>query len=477
VLLLSTLLVAAAQAPRLELAKGEPVPTNGWATETYRIRSQVLGEDLRVFVGKPPSWKRTKRGLPLLLLLDGQWYFDEVLPVVAALGAQGQIPAMVLVAVESRDRRVDFTPEEIVLPDVGDRARAGKYLEFLERELVPAAETTLRAGRPRVLVGHSHSAMLALYAVARRPKAFPWVLAIDAPTHHEESFLARDVLRLLGEKERPLVRIESLEAVFGFSDEAWARLQAAARPGDVLGRHAMTGETHEGMVFASAYRGFQAIFADGSSRLVRDLAPLEVEAHYKSLASRWGVEIDPPEPVLRRIVEDFLLEGRGERADAWLERYVAAYGEPDDLPQLRERIEKAKSLGEPTETVAELLALPRATPAEMKDHLGEWRGATQRGDGPKEPFSARFWVEEGVVQGRLAHPGGPDIPLEYIRFRADGVLEFGFKNGMRPRGLIMYTETKAGGPLEGVIEFRGMRFTLPPGEGERWIDRFQLERE
>ena len=41
---------------------------------------------------------------------------------------------------------------------------------------------------------------------------------------------------------------------------------------------------------------------------------------------------------------------------------------------------------------------------------------------------------------------------------------FGFKNGMTPRGLIMYTEGQPGGPLEGEIVFRGMRFTLPPGE-------------
>ena len=474
--LLPTLLAVVAQAPALVPAPDARAPAIDWTTETYRIRSKALGEELRVFVGKPPSWERTRRGLPLLILLDGQWYFDEVLPVVSALAASGQIPAMVLVAVESRDRRVDFTPEEIVLPDVGDRARASKYLDFLESELVPAAESTLRAGRPRVLVGHSHSAMFSLYAVARRPKAFPWVLAIDAPTRHEQGFLARDVLRLLGEEDRPSVRIESLEAVYGYSDEVWARISAAAKPGDLLERHAMAGETHESMVFASVYLGLQSIFADGSSRLVRNLAPLEVEAHYQGLASRWGVEVDPPEPVLHRIVEDFLLEGRGTRAGEWLDRYVAAYGEPSDLGDLRKRVAEVKALGEPTETVAELLALPRATPEEMKDHLGTWSGARQRSDGPKEPFSVRFWVEEGVVQGAISHPGEPDIPVDYIRFRKDGCLEFGFKNGMRPRGIIMYEDEKPGPPLAGPIPFRGMRLVLPPGE-ERATVRFELVRE
>jgi len=228
------------------------------------------------------------------------------------------------------------------------------------------------------------------------------------------------------------------------------------------------------MVLPSAYRGLQAIFADSSWSLLRDLSPLEVEAHYQGLAKRWGVEVDPPEPVLRRIVEDFLLEGRGARAGAWLDRYVATYGEPSDLGDLRKRVEQVTALGEPTETVAELLALPRATPAEMKDHLGEWRGTRQRGDGPKEPFSVRFWVEKGVVQGLVAHPNEPDIQVEYIRFRPDGCLEFGFRNGMRPRGIVMYSEERPGGPLEGTMPFRGMRFVPPPGEDSPSI-RFELE--
>jgi hypothetical protein len=46
----------------------------------------------------------------------------------------------------------------------------------------------------------------------------------------------------------------------------------------------------------------------------------------------------------------------------------------------------------------------------------------------------------------------------------DGRLEFGFRNGMRPRGLLVYTEATAGGALEGEMLWRGIRFTPPPGE-------------
>jgi hypothetical protein len=178
---------------------------------------------------------------------------------------------------------------------------------------------------------------------------------------------------------------------------------------------------------------------------------------------------------MRRVVEDFLMEGRGARAGEWLARYVAAYGAPQDFSELTERVKAVTALGEPTETVAGLLALARATPEEMRAHLGEWRGETWRGNWPREPITVRFWVEDGVVGGELAHEEGPPMKIEYVRFRPDGALEFGFKNGMRPRGIIMYMEATPLGPLEGTVDFRGMRFVPPRGEAFP-TGQFALER-
>ena len=464
-----------AQEPALERVLGAQAPDTGWTSEVHRLRSELLGEELRLFVAKPPSFERSQRRYPVLFLLDGQYYFAEVASVVASLASYGQIPELVLVGIESHDRRIDFTPVEIQLPDVMQDARAGLYLDFLEQELVPAVESKLRAGKPRVLVGHSHAGMLVLHAVARRPAAFPWVVAVDAPVHHDHGFLAKDLLRALQEPERPSVRVVALNVVYGWSDEQAAELESALRPDDRFVSEPMPRETHESMLFAASYRGLQALFADSSALAMRELAPLEIDSSFAELERLYGAPVDPPEPLMRRVVEDFLLEGRGARAGVWLERYVAAYGAPQDLDELTQRIAEVTAQGEPDETVAGLLALPRATPEEMREHLGEWRGTTWMDAGPREPATLRFWVEEGEVRGTLDLEYGPTIALEYVRFREGGALEFGFKNGMRPRGLIMYMDATPGGPLEGEVAFRGMRFTPPPG-----IDppehRFSFER-
>jgi len=324
-------------------------------------------------------------------------------------------------------------------------------------------------------MGHSHGGILALYAAAKRPQVFPWVIALDAPAHHENGFLAQSVLHALGETERPALRIVTRKCVYGWSESQWALLQHAARPGDLLRDGTLAGESHETLFFTGCYQALHELFEDSSALRTRDLSPLEFEDLYRGLEARAGATLTPSENVLRRVVDDFLLEGRGVHARAWLERYVVAYGEPEDYAELAARVKAVAELGEPTETVASLLALPGATPAEMKSHLGTWKGSHWRGEGRREPQSVRFWVEDGSVRGELTMSQGPKMALEYIRFRPDGALEFGFRNGMRPRGLLMYTEQKPGGALEGDVVFRGMRFTLPPGEDVP-VAHFELER-
>lgn len=474
-LLLASSTLAVAQEPRLELEPGARPPASDWTQEVHTLRSNVLGERLRIYVGKPPTFGRAARAYPALYVLDGQYYFAEVLDVVAALAGAGHVPEMLVIGIESKDRRVDFTPSEIHLPDVGARARAGRYLDFLEHELVPAAEATLHAGKPRVLLGHSHAGMLAVHALARRPRVFPWVLALDAPVHHEQDFLAQDLRRALAEPERPAVRLVSAQLVFGWTAERWAELVAAGRPGDLLVRSEPEGETHESMVFLATYRGLQALFADSAAGGARELSALEIDERYRALAPLYGAEVVPPEPLMRRVIEDFLMEGYGKRANDWLARYVVCYGEPGDRADLVRQIEEATAQGEPTETVAGMLAFPRATPAEMASHLGEWKGATWMNDGPRSPTRIRFWVEAGAVRGEIAREQGPLMEVQYLRLRPDGGLEFGFRNGMRPRALIVYEEGRPGGALEGVMNFRGIRFTPPDGHVPP-VMRFELER-
>ena len=96
-------------------------------------------------------------------------------------------------------------------------------------------------------------------------------------------------------------------------------------------------------------------------------------------------------------------------------------------------------------------------------------------DGPRSNRRLRFWVEDGVVQGEMTAAEGPAIRTEFLHVRPDGGLEFGHRNGMRPRALIVFEEKQAGRKLEGQAVFRGIRFTPPDGH-EPPVHRFEFER-
>lgn len=464
-LVVASMLCIPAQKGRQELVEvsGATAPTLAWRSEVLALRSEVLGEEFRLYVAHPPSFERSQRHYPVLLLLDGQHYFADVQSVVATLVGSGQIPELVLVGIESRDRRRDFTPEAMHLPDVGDRARADRTLDFLEHELLPALESGQRCGEPHVLLGHSHAAILVLHALARRPHAFSCGLALDAPTHLEDHYLVRELTATVAAAERPALRLVSVESRFGFAEDRWTGLVACARPGDRLVRSAMREESHESMVHAASYRALQQLFREYSLLEARSLSAVEVDERYRGLASAWGVELPAPEPLLRRVVEDLLMEGFGALAAAWLRRYEEVYGPAEDHDALVRRIEVVTALGEPQETVADLLALPRATPEQMREHLGTWDGVEHHGDGRSVRLRLRFWVEDGRVRGEFVIGRTEPMEIQFLHFRGDGALEFGYRNGMRPRGLIVYAEKVPGGVLEGEMEMRGVRFVFPNG--------------
>ncbi len=53
-------------------------------------------------------------------------------------------------------------------------------------------------------------------------------------------------------------------------------------------------------------------------------------------------------------------------------------------------------------------------------------------------------------------------PFRYIKI-VEGGIHFGYMNGMRPRGMLVYEAALRGGKLEGEMHMRGIRFTPPPG--------------
>jgi hypothetical protein len=149
------------------------------------LDSKILGEKRTILVAAPAE---IKAGLPLLVVLDGEWTFTKVAVIVDHLVGNGRLPPMVVAGVVNTDRGRDLSPTF-----EGGEFAAGpsdKFLAFLADELIPKMAAEYPIGKYRILAGHSNAGMFSLYAFIRRPEVFQANIALSPSFGLDDRFVA-----------------------------------------------------------------------------------------------------------------------------------------------------------------------------------------------------------------------------------------------------------------------------------------------
>jgi pimeloyl-ACP methyl ester carboxylesterase len=463
-----------APVPRLLPDDSRPAPELRLEASTLAIQSSILDEPRRVFVATPASFARTTRRYPVLVVLDGEHQFAQAATVARLLAADGHIPEAIVVGIENVDRVRDYSPPGLPVSGNDGKGRADRFLLFLAQELLPALARDYRAGELVVLVGHSSGGVLACYAAATRPDLFRWSVALDAPTHLGDGWLRAQLLERAQRRPTPALRLVSIESRFGWTDETWQALRAAAPSTWWLLRERLAGESHESMAVPATFAGLKAIFHDFSAVTGEGVTPVERVAAFDRLSAAYG-DIPPPRSLLALLVEDQIGERDIVAARGTLDRLIAGYGPPPNVTAIRARLDAAAAKPLTGPTVQELLAAPRPRPADVAGVLGEWRGYTvAEGSTLQRPVAMTLRVDDGVPGGEFTFPGGARHAIDYMAV-VPGGLHVGYMNRMRPRGMLMYEGTIRDGVFEGRFELRGVVFVLPDGRSLP-VTRFRLER-
>ncbi len=463
--------VAAQERPVLvpDSSRQSPAVRAGEA-RAFSIRSRILDQTRRVDLVLPPSYAESpaSRRYPVTVVLDGEATVAATATASAELSRNGMIPEAIIVAIENLgddEARVhDLTPPGLSVSGSSLNEGGDNFLDFIEREVLSAVDAQFRGGEPRTLIGHSSGAILATYAAATR-STYRAVVSIDAPIALGENWLAR---KLTARAATPLIplRYVSYEARFGWSDSSWQALVAAAPKSWVLRREALRLEGHETLYMLAAYLGLREVFSDYSRLTVQEKTAAEMLPYYEKLGVTWGAPLMPPRRVLRDVVDDLISEGRGRGADSAYALLVKGYGRPSDGAELETEIAEAKRRPEPTETVASLLVTPFPTPAEASRFIGDWVGShwMSRDEPRANRDTLRVRVVDGRVTAELINPAAPPQlrirKADYLRVTPAG-LTYGFLNGMRPRGVVLWEGTLKGDTLSGTQRWGGVASPLP----------------
>jgi hypothetical protein len=234
-----------------------------------------------------------------------------------------------------------------------------------------------------------------------------------------------------------------------------------------LHHEALPGEKHETMYLLAAYLGLREVFADYSWLSAPEVPTTSILPYYDQVSAAFGAPLVPPRRTLRNVTDDLLMEGRGAAARVAFDQLVRGYGAPEDADELRARIAEVEQRPPPTETVEGLLAAPFPSPDEVRPWLGEWVGDTWMN--PEEPrtgdITLRLQVVDGAVQGETVYhtPEGELVcPWQYLQVTPAG-LTWGFMNGMRPHGMLLFEGRFDGTTLAGECRFGGIDFRPPAG--------------
>jgi hypothetical protein len=473
----------AQQPPALVADTGHAIhDARGGGGQPFQIASSILGQTRRVGVVVPASFAQSspQRRYPVTVVLDGESNLAPVAAVSDELARNGLIPEAVIVAIENTDsfqgRVHDLTPPGLSVSGSSRNEGGDRFLDFIEKELLPAVDRQFRGAAPRTLIGHSSGAILATWAAATRA-TYQAVVAIDAPIQLGDDWLAARLTERAAALAKPgappvPLRYAYYGARFSWPDAAWDALVASAPATWRLHREQLGKEAHETVVMLAAYLGLREAFCDYSRLAAPEFPTTRILPYYDAVGAAFGAPLIPPQPLLHSVVEDLLMEGRGAAARSAYATLVTGYGAPADGAALLSEIAEVERRPPPAETVEGLLATPFPTPEEAKKFLGEWTGDVWIN--PDEPRTGRQTLRIAVVDGRVVgetihHDAPADRQVrkwEYLRITPAG-LTFGFMNGIRPRGLVLFEGKLEGDTLAGTQRFGGIDFrpkggAMPP---------------
>src|SRR5262245_47285873 len=467
----------AQQAPPLVAEASRTVPASrGSSAQSFQIASAILKETRRILIVLPTSYSQSApdRRYPVMVVVDGEYLIGPVAAVSDELTRNGQIPESVIVGIENiggadwqssnKNRVRDLTPPGLSVSGSGLNEGGDRFLDFIEQELLPAVDRQFRTGAPRTFVGVSSGGILATYVAATRP-TYRAVVALDAPIQLQDNWLARKLTERATAGGRP-VRYASLEANYGWPEEAWKKLVAVTPATWKLYREKFKLEGHETMQMLGAYLGLRQVFSDYSRFSPPPWPTTTILPYYTKVSESLGANVLPPKRVLQDVVEDLLIEGRGAAAREAYNIIVSGYGAPSDGGKLLAQIADVESRPPPTETVEGLLATPFPTPEEVRPYLGEWVGdISMRPDAPRTGgVTLRIRVEDGRVIGesvRRTPEGKEEVRTwRYLKITTQGITWGNGINERRPHGVMLFEGKLEGDILYGKSRWGGIDFRI-----------------
>ncbi|MBI4910409.1 MAG: alpha/beta hydrolase [Acidobacteria bacterium] len=175
----------------------------------FTLHSSLLSEDRRILLRLPRLYDLdTTARYPVLYRFDGDNQLDRYDHTIDVLNSIDAVPDLIVVAIPNGRglRNRDLTPaslhqdgNEQGLMGTGEMGRGDRFLDFIEKELIPHVEKNYRTTQERILAGHSRAALLVLQSLLSMPNLFQGRLMFSAPLMRDEQRMIADTRKFFKE--------------------------------------------------------------------------------------------------------------------------------------------------------------------------------------------------------------------------------------------------------------------------------------
>lgn len=336
---------------------GQDYPDEFLNGEIHKIQSKILQQERIILVYLPTDYDRSNNSYPVHYITDApataNLFFDLIRLHTHAF--VNEMPQSIVIGLQSDGREFNLHPEK----------GAKKYLDFVEREVIPFIEQKYRTKPFRTIAGHSLGGGFAIYAFLSRTNLFNLCIAGSPyPLEYLTNMIAReDVLngtsayRFLYSSmgtvnDSPVLQLENFKQAF--IDKAPQNVQYSFQINE--------GVSHISNVALNFQAGLKAFYKDWKFVLPDTLsASIDVmlSNHYKSLSQKVGYSVKPGEwevifPIMDKLAKrsDFKnaiqilkycteLYPQSDQAYAFLARAYMSAGEQESA---QANLEKALSI-------------------------------------------------------------------------------------------------------------------------------------
>ncbi|MBZ0236027.1 MAG: alpha/beta hydrolase [Deltaproteobacteria bacterium] len=238
--------------------------------ETFRITSQVLGEERVVNVYLPPGYAEGAERYPVLYMPDGG--MNEDFPHIAGhvdVSIKNQVIRPILVVgVQNTERRRDLVgptsvaEERDIAPQAGG---ADRFRRFLADELKPYVAARFRVSGESALIGESFAGLFVIETLLVEPALFDAYIAADPSVWWNRGALVASAGERFARWREPPKQLFIATADTPEMQDGVAALVAAIRehaPAGLVAHHVpMPEERHHTIFPFAALRGIRTVFA------------------------------------------------------------------------------------------------------------------------------------------------------------------------------------------------------------------------